>query len=521
MQRWMAVGLVVSWVSLAAAGDLAVRFVDTTKQRNLACRHAEPNYSPSTYEGHSMLFGVGAAVADYDRDGDLDVYVCNSYLHRDTLMRNQGDGTFVDETAGSGLHNYGHGAMALFLDLDNDGWDDLIVANEMHSEYNEFPGSQLYRNNRDGTFTDVTFGSGITFVDSSVGGMTASDYDKDGRLDVLIVGWFNKDVRLFKNEGGFVFRDVTPEADLLDGIVDRPYYWAPLFVDLDNDGWQDIYFATDFTADYVLRNNQDGTFSNVAAAWNMQHVANDMGVAVADFDNDGDLDLYTTNVSGSETCDTPGGCNALYVNRLNEPNGRFEYEQVQRGVGDTGWSWGTWFFDAELDGDRDLLVVNGWAQPEWQTPAKLFLNDGTGNFQDVGADAGAGHVGNTRAMLPVDLDQDGDFDFLTFDVFGTSTFYENQSDRRGNHWLTVEARGVASNRNGVGARVYVTAGGRTQMAEIVAGGSFRAGPQLNAHFGLGQAATADVRVVFPNGRERTLRGVKVDRKLIVTEPKGR
>jgi hypothetical protein len=499
---------------LAGTQGLAqVLFVDATQRSGLhAIQHVPPK-APLQIEGLSSQYGVGGAVCDYDRDGHLDVYTCDTYAYPNSLWRNNGDGTFTDVAAQAGVRDFGHSVMALFLDLDNDGWDDLLVVNESLTYSNEFGYTQLYRNNGDGTFSNVSSASGIRPLEATIGGVTASDYDRDGDLDLLIVGWLNQVRHLYRNDGNFRFTDVTRESGLeAPGSL---YQWSPVFADFDNDGWQDIFCAVDFWEDYLLRNDRNGRFTDVSFAAGTLHIANDMGVAVADFDNDLDLDIYTTNIT-SAACPEPGGCNALYVN---DGTGRFHYEQAQRGIADTGWGWGTWFFDADLDGDRDLIAVSGWTQPIWHTPAKLFLNDGRGYFTDVAAAAGIDHVGDTRALLPLDFDSDGDVDFITFDVFGQATLYENRTPRAGNHFLVVRARGTTSNRNGVGARVYVTAGGRTQMHEIMVGGSFRAGPALEAHFGLGPFDVAsEVRVVFPSGLERKLTNVNADQFLTVAEP---
>jgi hypothetical protein len=495
-----------------------VDFEDVTA----ACRidfemHLAPPIT-GLFPGQSSRMGVGAAVSDYDRDGDPDLYLCDALGHPNVLYRNEGDGTFTDVTETAGVGDLGYGRMALWVDLDNDGDDDLVVLND----YNDFLAlsthvyhpSQLFRNDGDGTFTNVTAGSGFNPADSTVGGATAGDYDKDGDLDLLVTGWYDWSTYLYRNDGDFTFTDVTDDARL------RPTgfrsQFTPLFVDVDNDGWQDVFCAVDFLEDYLFLNNGDGTFTDVSEDSGVQHVANDMGVAYADIDHDLDIDFYNTNISGPKYCEPDWGCDILYVN---DGAGVFSDGTEGTGLGDVHWGWGVWFFDADLDTHRDMLAVNGWTQPEWVTPAVFFHNDGTGRFTEMAAAAGIDYVGNTRALTPIDFDLDGDVDFVMTDVLGPATVHENRSPRGDRHWLVVTTEGVTSNRNGVGSRIYVTTGDLTQMHEIVVGGSFLAAPALEGHFGLGPATTVDeVHVVFPSGRTVTLDDVDVDQRLHVVEP---
>lgn len=510
----LAAAVVAALAALPAVAQ--VKFTDATDTCGIDAAQHPSEAIPPLLGGQGTRFGAGGAVGDYDGDGWPDVYLCDSDGHPNRLFRNRGDGTFEDVTAQAGVaHEAGHSKMAMFLDLDNDGADDLIVFNDSQDLSPEYPRSRLYRNNGDGTFTDVTEGSGFAPTDVTLGGATAGDYDKDGLIDLLVVGWYEYSVNLYRNEGDFKFTDVTDAAGV--GTPDDRFHWAPLFIDLDGDGWQDIYIAVDFFEDYALRNNRDGTFTDISVQSRLTHVANDMGIAVGDFDNDLDIDLYTTNMSVSPNhLNDPPGPNRLYVN---DGKGVFSYGEIKAGVDNTWFGWGTWFFDADLDGDKDLLAVNGWQQPEWWTPANFFLNDGTGRFADASIGSGINHEGDSRALIPGDFDNDGDVDFIINDVLAPFTVYRNDTERAGNRWLTVVARGTESNRNGVGAKVYITAGGKTQFHEIFAGGSFYAGPYPEAHFGVGVVAAIDeVRVVFPSGREVTLRDVAPDQRLIVREP---
>lgn len=481
-----------------------LRFEDATARAGIDFVHHDSRPLPGLLPSEQSRFGAGAAAADYDRDGDLDLYLVDGLDRPNRLYRNRGDGTFEDVTQEAGVGDTGFGHMALFLDLDGDGFDDLVVLNDATgSTQSVLDGhlfSQLYRNRGDGTFENVSRGSGFEPVVRILGGATAGDYDHDGDLDLLLTSWFDFELYLYRNDGGFVLTDVTGAAGLRLPETFVPH-WTPLFVDVDGDGWQDLFGAVDFQPDWFFRNERDGTFQYVAG---MYHVGNDMGVAAGDIDEDGDLDLYTTNITGREPAGAGG--NWLYANLL--PDGWFRDEAPQYGITDTAWGWGVAFLDADLDGDLDLAAVNGWQQPEWVTPSNLFVNLGGGTFEDRAERCGFAHVGNSRSLLPFDADGDGDLDLVVTDVWGPAFLYVNTSDLAGRGSLRVSLEGTRSNPNGVGARVVVDTGDRVQVREIVAGGSFYAGPPLEAHFGLGRHAVArSVRIVWPSGTSQHLRDV--------------
>lgn len=242
--------------------------------------------------GHqpSTNFGPGAAVSDYDRDGDLDIYFCDSQGHPNHLYRNDGSGSFTEVGAAAGVADTAsYSQMALFIDLNNDGWDDLVVFNNREPITNTKP-PRVFENNKDGTFTDRTSGSNLEVDDPIIGGAGAGDYDHDGDLDISVGGWSDQVAYLYRNDGNFTFTDVTAAsgAKPLTGILS---HWTITHIDLDNDGWQDIFAAVDFDENYVMRNNQDGTFTDMTSGSGINHTGNDMGVAIADIDNDFDLDL--------------------------------------------------------------------------------------------------------------------------------------------------------------------------------------------------------------------------------------
>ncbi len=488
-------------------------YVDSTLSSGIDFTHHDGPPLPGMLPTEQSRYGAGAAVEDYDRDGDLDVYLVDSAGHANRLYRNRGDGTFEDVTDLAGVGDTGFGHMALFLDLDGDGWMDLVVLNDSISPTAQITGtggSRLYRNRGDGTFEDVTTGSGFAPVARILGGAAAGDYDRDGDLDLVVTSWFDWSIALYRNEGGFVFTDVTDAAGLRTSAT-FVSAWTPLFVDLDSDGRQDLFVAVDYFEDYAFRNRGDGTFEPMTIDTS---VGNDMGIASGDFDGDGDIDLYTTNITlpGDDVC-----CNWLY---RNDGTGSFENVAADYELNDTGWAWGTAFFDADLDGDLDLAAVNGWLQPQWVTAGKLFVQGADGSFADRTDECGFGRVGDSRSLVPFDADRDGDLDLLVTDVYGAAVLHENRTERpAGTGWLTVRLEGRRSNPHAIGARVVVRSGSDLQTREIVAGGSFYAGPPLEAHFGLPNAPD-ELIIRWPSGLVQRLQSPPTEQVLTLTEPAG-
>jgi hypothetical protein len=559
----------------AASAPAQATFVNATAEAGIDFVNA---YGPLlTYDAdiseNDVLFldtmqrnsGNGVAVGDYDNDGDIDLFILGQKTFRSALYRNDLPAGFTDVTAQAGLFNRGLSRVAMFADLDNDGWQDLVLANDsrlgdlypgggpltaQHTlpltahGVSPFAGQQdapssIYRNRGDGTFADVTPGSGFDFRGSFVGGMALVDFDEDGRLDIYVALWGARHQtggyilleghnRLYRNEGGFKFRDVTRLLGLGTLLSNS---WCPVFADFDLDGDDDLFIAEDDAADKYYRYGLGlGEFAHLFTDLSTQvgatHVGTDMGVAPADFDDDGDLDLFVTNVTHNGN-----GGNTLLVNQFAQTGQvTFVDEAADRGVFDTGWGWGTEWVDVDNDGDRDLFAVNGFDEyVMWKglnfnlvnRPADLFLNDGTGHFtKTVGT--GAEVVGDARAAVAFDADRDGDQDLFVTNVDGPPALLLNTLNDRGttNHWLDVKlVGGGLVNRDGLGSRVTVTAGGKTQVHYVIGGGSFLTGRSYEAHFGLAAATTADlVRVNWPDGMVTNLTGVRADQLLVVTHP---
>jgi len=441
-------------------------------------------------------FAYGVTVGDYNNDGFEDLFI--TYWGQNVLYRNNGDGTFTDVTKAAGLlspvRRFGSGCA--FLDYDRDGKLDLFVSNYLVFDIKSVPraggtGScdykgvpvicgprglpygqhSLYRNNGDGTFTDVTTASGIG-----------------------------------KTEGGYGLTAVA--------------------ADFDNDGWPDIYVACDSTPSLLFRNNHDGTFTEqglergVALSEDGMEQAG-MGLGIGDFMLNGDLDIVKTHFSG----DTP----ALYVN---DGKGDFRDATMRSGLGvETRFvSWGVGTVDLDNDGSPDIFCVTGSIYPEvekrfadepYKTPRVIFRNLGKGRFEELSREGGPGVLAahSSRGCAFGDFDNDGDMDVLIVNQNEPPSLLRN--DVTGDHhWIKLKLKGTESNRSAIGARVTVHYGDKVQAQEVLSQSSYLSVNDTRLHFGLGSVTTVDVEIRWPLGRLEKLRQVAADQLITVTEGSG-
>jgi hypothetical protein len=282
-------------------------------------------------------------------------------------------------------------------------------------------------------------------------------------------------------------------------------YWSVVLADFNGDLLPDIHCAVDVNSDYHARNLGGGSFANVTSQVHATHAGSDMGLAVGDIDNDGDLDIYSTNIAEG----------VLYEN---DGAGVFTETAQQHGVGNWGGApapigWGTAFVDVDHDQDQDLVFIAEGGL------GRIYRNNGTGGFNN--ATAGSGLVLSGHGLCPFDFDRDGDVDFLAYSTVSNGPvhlFRNRTAALANNHWLTVQLVGRADNRDGVGAKVLAITGSTTQTRAILAGYSFKAGPPMNAHFGLGANTVVDeVRVIWPSGRVQRVVDVPADQYLRILE----
>jgi hypothetical protein len=455
--------------------------------------------------------GNGAAVADVFGDGRLSVLMLGQLGHPNRLFRNQltasGETGFVDVTESAGLANEGGSRTAAFADLDDDGRPDLIVMNDWDGGEMGNP-SRIYRNNGDGTFTDVTEASGFAPVGYLVGGLSLADYNRDGRLDIYVTYWtmelggdpareqmaikgrFPGQNRLYENLGAFRFDDVTDEVHLGQITADS---FSSIFADFTGDGWADLYVAVDHRED-LFYENTGGSFRLASEDHGIGHVGNDMGIAVADLGNDGTLDLYVTNITDpNDEFGTGAGNTMLVGERAVDGSVTYADGATAMGIEDTGWGWGTAFTDMDLDGRLDLYAVQGMQEfiaqqsPELRDQkARLFLGGSDGSFE-LASGTGCDIPGDQRSVIPFDYDRDGAPDLLVTQMAYAAVLLENGTTDR--HWLTVDLSRAGA--QAAGARVTVAVGGVANTQVALYGGSYLAGMPMELYFGLGDAPKAD------------------------------
>jgi hypothetical protein len=444
---------------------------------------------------------------------------------KNALYRNNGDATFTDVTEPAGVGDTGFGMAAVAADYDNDGDRDLFVTN--------YGRDTLYRNNGDGTFTDVTERAGVGSELWSVGA-SFFDYDRDGLLDLFVGGYLvfdpeyrnyfaaeafpgplayrgQKDI-LYRNRGDGTFTDVTHAAKL-DSAEGRAM--GVTACDIDDDGDEDLYVANDGMENYLYRNRGDGSFEDIAlrtgtAFGQNGEATSAMGPEFGDFDGDGLIDLLVPDM----------GYGCLY---RNTDKGFFEEKSAEMGIAAVLGQYTSWsgnFLDYDNDGVLDVFIVNGDAhhlEPEEDT---LFRGEGGKRFVDVSAESGPAFelkaVG--RGSAAGDVDNDGDLDLLVLNLNGPARLYRNDGGNRGN-WIMVRTVGTTSNRDGIGARVRLTVGGATQVRDIRSSSGYLSQSDARAHFGLGKNEKVDrMEVRWPTGRVSTLESVKVNQIITVTEP---
>ena len=480
--------------------------------------------------------GNGAAVGDYDLDGDLDVLLLGQAGHHSKLFRNDpgsgGGRRFTDVTDAAGLGDVTSNArVAQFVDLAGSGRPDLVIAADYRAGGPAGP-SQIFRNNGDGTFADVTEGSGFDPAGFIVGGMTFADYDGSGLPSIWVSYWTSELAgdpgrnmikgsfpgmnRLYRNLGNHRFEDVT------DSIGFTPYHadsFTAVFADFTGDHRPDIYQANDHRFDRFYENLGGGKFLDRGATAGLGRVGNSMGVATS-MGTGGGLQLYITHITDPSGLFGSNLGNTYVLSTMGPDGIQFSNVAAEYGILDTAWGWGAAFVDMDLDGDQDLYAVQGMrAHVGDDSPhlanatSKLFLDDGTGSAFVSAPGSGCEVPGDQRALVVFDYNRDGAPDLLITQVAGPTMLLENH--RRDAHWLTVAPEGAAD--AGINARVTVTAGGRSTTQIVLAGGSYLAGPPREAYFGLGQAATAErVRIEWADGTATELQDVAADQVLRVT-----
>ena len=521
-----------------------VKFTDVTEAAGIHFEHFHGVRSTQLPED----MGSGAAWGDYDNDGYPDLYIldvagpltasADELAHSpggNRLYHNNGDGTFTDVTKKAGVGFKGVGMAAAWADYDNDGHLDLVV-----TSYDRII---LYHNNGDGTFADVTVKAGLDKYRGFWTGAAWGDYDRDGNVDLFICGYVKyqyhpEDLKktslqystvvpftlnpaaypperklLLHNNGDGTFTDVAAQAGV-DDPTGRSL--AAAWFGFDGDGWPDLYVANDLWGSKLYLNLHDGKFKDVTREVGLSDFRGEMGIAIGDWDNDGDPDIFVTHWIYQENAlfdnlrfipGEPGKAGPLFFGDIADPVG---LGQVSRNY----IGWGTSFFDYDNDGRLDLLVVNGSTfqddkHPTHLIPMKshLFWQHGPSQrFYEVGALSGAAfqeaHVGRGAAFA--DYDNDGDMDVFIVNQEGRPMLLRNDGGNKKN-WIKIRVKCTKSNRTGFGTKVEIEAGGQNQIVEIGGQTSYLSQNFQEAHFGLNLEKEVDhLKVTFPRGivRER-------------------
>ncbi|MFQ5740113.1 MAG: FG-GAP-like repeat-containing protein [Acidobacteriota bacterium] len=551
--------------------------MDVTVSAGFTHLHHKPYLDPKLEPIMPWVNSVGAAAAagDFDNDGWVDLYVTDSHKGKPNhLYRNQGEGTFADVARQAGVADVnddsGVSMDCVWGDYDNDGYLDLFVV--------KWGRDRLFRNDGDGTFTDVTTMAfqnetnepGSPWANGSAA--TWVDYDGDGRLDLYVGNYFapfnlwhlehtrimHDDFEkarnggrnlLFHNNGDGTFTETAARL----GLDDPGWTLSVGHGDIDNDGWPDIYSANDFGPDQLFLNRRDGTFRNISDQSLGPDTKKGMNVDFGDFDNDGWLDIYVTNITSAKYLQEG---NMLWYNGASDEDGVpiFMDVSVETGTQDGGWGWGAKFFDFDGDGDLDIVALNGfisadeesywYALGSWivsgedvgdamnwppignrsfsgREATRLWRNEGEQRFTEIGRQAGVDDRRDGRGVALLDYDNDGDLDMYLANEGTAPAFFQNQVGAR-RHWLGLRLIGrpeAGSNRDAIGARVtLVTAAGR-QTRELDGGNSYCGQSDRRIYFGLGDERVIErLEIRWPSRRAQLMTDLRADQLLTLREP---
>jgi hypothetical protein len=537
---------------LRATSSSLEAFVDVTQRLGVNFQY-KASHTSKKYLLETM--GAGLALFDYDGDGRLDIFLVNGapiadptpkgtipqktdskYWNR--LYHQKSDGTFEDVTEKAGLQGTGYGFGVAVGDFDNDGFEDLYVT--------AFGGNKLYRNNGNGTFSDVTQTAGV-----AAGGWSSSaawvDLDGDGFLDLVVLRYLDWDFEdiwcgehkaghreychpdhfktiaplVYHNNGNGTFTEVAQKS----GLAKPTKALGIAVADYDRDGHIDLFFANDSTAEFLYHNKGDGTFEEVGLGAGVSvdmeaRTYAGMGVDFADYNNDGWPDLVVTDLA-----------NQRYSLYQNSGDGAFSYASYTAGIGQMTLphsGWGVRFLDYDNDGWKDLLIAQGhdldtieanFPNLRYREPMLLARNTGHG-FTDVSPQSGVvfHQPWVARGLAIGDIDNDGRIDAVVSTNDGPAHILHNETSSK-NHWLLLNLVGHKSNRDAIGAEVTVITSSGAQYATVSTASSYLSASDKRVHFGLGKNSVAQrIEIRWPSGIRQTIKDIAADQILHIDEP---
>ena len=543
--------LVAAVVTLVVAAESTgtFRFDDIAASSGLTIANTYGSKETQNYVLEAT--GTGVAIFDYDGDGANDIFLPNGTVlgHEDRptpsqLYHNDGKGHFTNVATKAGLTRTGWAQAACTGDFDNDGHEDLFVTYYGHNS--------LYKNTGSGAFVEVTGAAKLPPAGTRWGaGCAFLDYDRDGYLDIFVSNYVDLDLAktprpgsnsgcewkglavscgpkglplarnaLYHNNRDGTFTDVSEAAGIL--APGGRYGLGVAVADFDNDGWPDIYVACDQTPSLLYHNKHDGTFEergeSMGVAYNADgYMQAGMGVAVGDYDGNGMLDLVKTNFSG----DRP----SLYKN---EDGVFFDDVSESGGLGKNRLlGWGVALLDIDEDGWPDIVMANGHVYPNierspvgetYRQKSLLYRNLGNGKFVDITAQAGPGFAVSrpARGLATGDLDGDGRPEIVIVNMNQVPTLLKNRGPKK--NAIAISLRGTRSNRSAIGARAKIVTGKHTQLAEVASGGSYYSQNSMTLYFGLGDNEKADrLEISWPSGAVQQWMNVAANRTLLITE----
>ena len=472
----------------------------------------------------------GFSVADYDRDGDLDIFIVafgiedpNDPASFSKLLRNNNDGSFTDVTFESGLINLftnlddakgtlaqqGYKFGASWGDYNNDGFPDLLLTYSLKI--------QLWLNLGNGSFENVTESSGILTSNNCINtGATWFDYNNDGYLDFYVNDWnYCGSNFIYKNNGDGTFTDLTSELNLIE--TESNYSYTALPFDLNDDGWLDIIVSNDLHyANYAYINNNGLSFTESAISYGMDSIIDDMGIAVSDFDNDNDFDIFFTGIDENNLMENDG-------------NNFFVENSSSYGLVSSNWSWGASFADFDLDGDEDLFIVNGYEfearGPEQNIYYRNSYEKGEAKFENISTQLGIDELAESVENICFDYDNDGDLDIMITNSDAPITFYENKILNFNDpepylSWIKIELEGTSSNRDALGAVISITTEKDTQKRHY-SGVGFLGQSLQPIHFGLNnESKIHNLEIKWPSGIIENYSNLEVNKNYKATEGQG-